>query len=316
MKKIYHIEPVFTAALWGGQQLIQDYGYQSSLSNIGECYNVIALPDHLDCRVLENGQTLSAFYQDHRELFGCPTEYMPVRAAMACTKEAMSVQLHPSNDYALAHEGKLGKPDGVYVIKGNGKVCFGHNAKTKDEFIELAEKGAWEKLLRYVAVQAGDFLDMPFGTIHALGANMVYIEFSQNADLTYRLYDYDRQQKDPKTGKPRVLHRQQVYDCVRIPDNQTAVSSLQEIVERGCSITAFHSEPGLYSCGKIQVSSRGIYQREEFYFLTCLAGAGKIANETIKAGETVFVPCDFGELLIEGDLTLTYLTYEERKGVE
>jgi len=311
MKTLYQIKPVYKAALWGGQQLINKYGYQTELVNIGECYNVIAIPDHLDCEVEETGEKLSEFFINNRDLFGCDTAMMPVRAAMACTKEPMSVQIHPSDEYALAHEGKLGKPDGVYVISGAGSVCFGHQAKSLSEFKDLVERAAWDDLLCYVEVKAGDFLDMPHGTLHALGANMVYIEFSQNADLTYRLYDYGRESLDPRTGKRRELHKQQVYDCVNIPDGDRKVSELITEEVDGCLLTMFHHEPQVYSCGKIELESQGYYQRPQFYFLTCIEGSGVINDTKIKAGMTLFVPCDFGRIRISGKLTMTYLTYVE-----
>ena len=308
-KKIYHIKPVFTQALWGGQQLKEKYGYESDLDNIGECYNVIALKGFLDCDVLETKEKLSDFYHNNLDLFGCDTKEMPVRAAMACTIMPMSVQIHPDNEYALKYDGKLGKPDGVYVIEGKGTVEFGHYALTKEEFRELVETENWDKLLRYIPVEAGDFLDMPFGTLHALGANMVYIEFSQNADNTYRLYDYKRQQIDPKTGKPRTLQVEKVIDCVTIPQNETSIATLEVIKTSDKEITIFHDEPGLYSCGKIVVRERAKYNKNEFYFLTCIEGFGKINEIDIKGGETLFVPKDFGEIELIGDFTLTYVTY-------
>jgi mannose-6-phosphate isomerase len=38
---------------------------------------------------------------------------------------------------------------------------------------------------------------VPAGTVHAIGAGISLLEFQQNADVTYRLYDY---------GRPRELH--------------------------------------------------------------------------------------------------------------
>jgi len=161
MKQIYHILPVFTEAIWGGRQLIEKYGFKTNLKNIGECYNVIAMKGHLDCDVEETGEKLSDFYHTHRELFQCDTNEMPVRAAMACTIVPMSVQVHPNDEYALAHDGRLGKPDGVYILEGEGTVEFGHYAKTQAEFRQMVEENMWNSLLRYINVKAGDFLDMP-----------------------------------------------------------------------------------------------------------------------------------------------------------
>ncbi|MCH3968594.1 MAG: class I mannose-6-phosphate isomerase [Atopobiaceae bacterium] len=221
----------------------------------------------------------------------------------------MSVQLHPSDKYALAHDGRLGKPDGVYIVEGKGTVEFGHYAKTRAEFKDMAEEGAWNSLLRYINVKAGDFLNMPFNTLHALGAGIIYLEFSQNADLTYRLYDYNRTHLDPKTGKPREMHREKVIECVNIPDAKTKVESLKTVTNDGCTITSLHNEPGVYTCGKIEVADKGEYERDQFYFLTCIDGAGTVNGISIKGGETLLVPCGFGKVSLEGDFDLTYLTY-------
>ena len=309
MKKIFHISPVFTEAIWGGQQLINKYGYKTELNNIGECYNVIAMKGHLDCHVEETGEKLSDFYHSHEDLFKSGTEEMPVRAAMACTKYPMSVQIHPNNEYALAHDGKIGKPDGVYIIEGEGTVEFGHYAKTREEFKNMVNEKAWNSLLRYINVKAGDFLNMPHGTLHALGSNMIYFEFSQNADLTYRLYDYDRKGIDPKTGKLREMNAEKVIECVNIPDSESKVEKLKKFEKDGCILTSFHSEPGVYSCGKIEVAKKGIYERDQFYFLTCIDGEGTVDGVGIKGGETLFVPCEYGQVTLEGNFNLTYVTY-------
>ena len=52
-KKIYHIKPVFEERMWGGQHLIEKYGYKTELKNIAESYCCIAIPNHLDCDVLD-----------------------------------------------------------------------------------------------------------------------------------------------------------------------------------------------------------------------------------------------------------------------
>ena len=57
--------------------------------------------------------------------------------------------------------------------------------------------GSIEDLLVWHPVAAGDFFYIPANTVHAIGAGVSLIEVQQNADITYRLYDY---------GRPRELH--------------------------------------------------------------------------------------------------------------
>lgn len=309
-KKLYHILPVFNYRIWGGQELSKRYGYQSDLPNIGECYNVIAMKGHLDCDVEETNEKLSDFFHTHYDLFQSDTPEMPVRAAMANTVTPMSVQVHPDDAYALSHDNRLGKPDGVYFIDGESSMELGHHAASKEQFKDMVERCDWDHLLRYIPVKKGEFVDVPYGTLHAFGKNIVLIEFSQNADLTYRLYDYDRLEPD---GSPRQLHVQKVLECVNVPDDTIQLVDLHPYTANGCTVTVFHSEPGVYSAGKIQVEKDGIYEREEFYFLTVIEGDGVIQDMKVHAGETIFVPCAYGPLSLKGAMELTYVTYEKPK---
>lgn len=306
-RRLYKILPVFNYRIWGGNQLATMYGYHSELENIGECYNVIAMKGHLDCPVAGTGLNLSDFYEAHQNLFGSDTAEMPVRTAMANPISSMSIQLHPSDEYALKHEGKKGKPDGVYFISGEGTMVLGHHAQTKEEFVHMVENGKWDELVRTINVRAGDFVDVPYGTLHAFGGGFVLIEFTQNADLTYRLYDYDR--IDPVLGGPRELHVQQVIDNVLIPNNKAKPVHLVKEKKKNMTHVLFHHEPGVYTAGLYTIKGKATINRDEFYFLTCLSGSGMINQMSIKGGETIFVPCDFDELMVEGNMELAYVTY-------
>src|SRR5690554_843008 len=253
-KKLYKIEPVFNYRIWGGNALREMYGFESDLQNIGECYNVIAMKDHLDCEVSGLNIKLSEFYQINKDLFDCDTDDMPVRTAMANPISPMSIQLHPNDEYAMKHEGKKGKPDGVYFISGEGTMVLGHYAQSKEEFVSMVENKQFDKLVREIKVKAGDFVDVPYGTLHAFGQGFVLIEFTQNADLTYRLYDYDR--IDPVLNGPRQLHVQQVLDNVRIPNDKTKPVDLVKEKNDNVTHTLFHHEPSVYTAGLYEIENR------------------------------------------------------------
>ena len=310
-KKLYKILPVFKYRVWGGNRLKEKYGYVSDLPNIGECYNVIAMKGHIDCTVEATQELLSDFYESHSSLFQSHTEVMPVRIAMGNPIMPMSIQLHPNDEYAMKHEGRKGKPDGVYFIEGKGTMVLGHYAKTWEEFKAKVEAKDYEHLVRTIDVKAKEFVDVPFGTLHAFGGGLTLIEFTQNADLTYRLYDYDR--IDPLLGTQRQLHVQQVLDNIRIPNSDTAPAQLNPIRENGLIRTMLHDEPGVYTAEKLEVETKAKFILDEFCFMTILEGQGTLNSMAIKAGETVFIPCAYGPIDIEGKMEMAFVSYMEKE---
>lgn len=312
MKKLYKIAPVFEARLWGGQAIRDKFGYVTDLPNIAEVYNVVALPGHLDNDVEGTGLTLSEFFAAHPELFGCDWDRVPVETCIAYAVETLSIQVHPDDEYGLAHGGMRGRPEGVVVIDGleHNRVVVGHHAQTLEQFAEWSRDKEWDKLLRYIDLKKDDFVNIPAGTLHAFGSGSIAVAFSPNSDITYRLYDFDR--IDPATGTERELHVQQVLDTVTVPDDQVVAVAPQPVVEDGCEVTLYHDDPGSYTAGRVRTTGRGTFSRPEFVFFTCIAGSGSIDDMAIAAGETVFVPCGFGSVTIEGDLDLMYVSYKNK----
>ena len=311
-QKLYRLEPVFEERLWGTQRLREKYGYETDLDNIAEVYNVCAMPGHLDNVVSGTGLFLSEFYREHRELFGCDTEEMPVEVCMAHSNSYLSVQVHPDDAYAFLHEGSRGRPEGGVVIEADGdcRVVLGHHAKTREEFKELAEKGEWDRLLRYIETKPDQYTQTPAWTLHAFCPNALVVAFSTNADITYRLYDYER--LDPKTGRLRQLHTQQVIDHVTVPDDTIQAFYPEVRREQGCEICQYHDEPGAFTCGRIKVSGTGRYETDDFMFYVCVDGAGTINRVPVKGGETLFAPKGFGVAVFEGELDLMYVTYRNK----
>lgn len=310
--KIYRIEPVFEERIWGTKRLQEKYGYKTNLNNIAEVYNVCGMPGHLDNIVSDTGLHLSEFYKQNKDMFGSDTEEMPVEICMAHSNSYLSIQVHPDDEYALEHEGTRGRPEGWTIIEGPEKseMEIGNKAHTKEEFIELSESKQWDKLFRYIQMEKYQYIHVPAGSLHAFCKDAVAVAFSNNADVTYRLYDFDR--IDAKTGKPRDLHIQKVYDTIKVPDDEINAFWPEIKKDNGCEISLYHDEPGVYTAGRIKVDEVGKYNTENFMFYCCVEGEGFINDEPIKAGETLFVPRKFGEITIKGPVDLMYVTYRNR----
>lgn len=145
-------------------------------------YHVIAIPGKLDCIVEETQEPLSVFYKNHKELFACASELFPVRMTTSCGENKMSYHLHPSDAYALVHEGTRGKASGAVAMEEADKVSerlFGNRAQTLDEFKKMVQEKDWDHLFQKISVKQGDFLHTPAGVIHGGGGegtmNMTFL---------------------------------------------------------------------------------------------------------------------------------------------
>lgn len=125
---------------------------------------------------------------------------LPLLAKYIFTGERLSVQVHPNDDQAKARGLPNGKTECWYILGADPGSTIGLGFKrnvSQDELRASALDGSIEDLLDWRSVSAGDFIFVPAGTVHAIGGGLSLLEFQQNSDTTYRLYDY---------GRPRELH--------------------------------------------------------------------------------------------------------------
>jgi mannose-6-phosphate isomerase len=136
-------------------------------------------------------------------------EALPLLAKCIFTSENLSIQVHPSDEDARTRGLASGKAEGWYILDAEPDATLGLGLirlVKPDELRSAALDGSIEELIDWKPVSAGDFYFVPPGTIHAIGAGISLLEFQQNADITYRLYDY---------GRPRELHLDDAINVAR-----------------------------------------------------------------------------------------------------
>jgi mannose-6-phosphate isomerase len=135
---------------------------------------------------------------------------LPLLAKYIFTSESLSIQVHPNDEQARSHGLASGKTECWYILDAEPESTLGLGLRHPvggEELRRAAVDGSIEQLMNWRPVLAGDFFYVPAGTIHAIGAGISLLEFQQNTDVTYRLYDY---------GRPRELHLEEavaVADC-------------------------------------------------------------------------------------------------------
>lgn len=126
--------------------------------------------------------------------------YLPILVKYMFTNEKLSVQVHPDDEQASARGMASGKNECWYITDAKPGAMLGlglKSAMSAERLRDAALDGSIEDVLDWRTIHAGEFYIVPAGTIHAMSAGISLIEFQQNIDLTYRLYDY---------GRPRELH--------------------------------------------------------------------------------------------------------------
>lgn len=310
MKKIVKIQPFYEARMWGGgERLEKEFHYHTDVKPLGEVYNVVALQGHADCRVPDMNMTLSQLYISHSNWFSCDTEELPIRVNILDPMADLSIQLHPDDAFAQRYNHGRGKPEAWVILDTpkDGYIQFGHQAKTLEEFKEKSIQKDWDHLLKYLTAKKDAFIDIPAGTLHAIGKGVLTYNISRNADCTLRLYDYDR--VDPNTNTTRLLQMEEVYENVNMPDTSTEFVAYPSSYERGIHITRYWDEPGLYTLMRLQVDKEGTFLHPRFAFYTCVEGEGYINTVFVRKGDTVLVPEGLGMLTITGTVDLFLASY-------
>jgi mannose-6-phosphate isomerase len=132
--------------------------------------------------------------------FDAPDEPLPILVKWLFTSEKLSIQVHPNDKQAQSKGFISGKEECWIIISAEPDARLGMGTirpLTPDELRSASLNGDIEQLMDWKPVKAGDYFYIPAGTVHAIGAGITLVEVQQNADVTYRLYDY---------GRPRELH--------------------------------------------------------------------------------------------------------------
>src|SRR5258708_7561973 len=208
----FRIEPTFSPRLWGSRSLAPLYPEKSNLAEpVGEAW----ISD-VKCRVATGsfaGITLAGAWREMpaewRGTMFAHSRDFPLLAKFIFPTDKLSIQVHPDDAYAAAHEraaGGRGKTEMWHVVSAepDARLLAGlKEGVTKEKFLSALADHTLEDLFQSHEVHAGDTFYIPAGMPHTIGPNMVICEVQEYSDLTYRLYDYDR--RDPN-GKPRELH--------------------------------------------------------------------------------------------------------------
>ena len=301
--------PAFKDYLWGGTRLKTDFNKKTDLDIVAESWELSANEDGQS--VVTGGEYDGYTLREYigkvgKEVLGSKARdmtYFPLLIKLIDAKTNLSVQVHPDDVYAGRVENSYGKTEMWYVLdcEPGAYLYYGLNrAISKEEFKERIDNNTILDVLNKAEVHKGSVFFIPSGTIHAIGAGIVICEIQQNSNITYRVYDYDRRDKD---GRPRELHIDKaldVTDLKKAPE-LTQIQSDDDAVLASCK---YFTVRRLRVKGKAEV---GI-DDTSFHSLIVTDGSGYInMNDTkteLNKGDSIFVPAQSGKYVLNGDLEI------------
>lgn len=306
MNEILKLVPIFRETLWGGSWLEDEFGYQTSSSHTGECWAISAHREG-DCRIAQGpfkGQTLSHVFATQKDLFAQDERTkFPLLIKLIDAHQDLSVQVHPDDTYAQAHENQYGKTEAWIVLHAekDSRIELGHQAKTKAELATLIEKKEWNKLLSYRSIKKDQAFLVPAGTVHALCQGTAVLEIQQSSDVTYRFYDYDRVDA---TGKPRELHLQKAMDVVKVPADPIQVSPIDwtKTIHNPMQIL----DSRYFKVSALTIDGNYSWENRQGSYALCsvLAGQGKVGRHHLKKGDHFIITSQCQKANFKGNLQL------------
>ncbi|MGT2926911.1 mannose-6-phosphate isomerase, class I [Streptococcus cuniculipharyngis] len=306
-------EPLFLQGtmhekIWGGQRLKTVFNYDIPSDKTGEYWAISAHANGVS--LVSNGAFkgvgLDDLYQRQPALFGYPkSKAFPLLTKILDANDWLSVQVHPDDAYAMAHEGELGKTECWYVLEADegAEIIYGHTAQTKTELKGMISSGQWDDLLTRVPVKKGDFFYVPSGTMHAIGQGILILETQQSSDTTYRVYDFDRPDNQ---GTLRELHLKQSIDVMSYGPVENSHPATLRVGDLTTSLLVSNQ---FFTVYRWQLSGQADFrQAAPYYLVSVIDGQGslQLADKAypLSKGDHFILPNDVTSWRFEGHLDL------------
>lgn len=300
------LKPMYDKRVWGNNQIPAIRGVKEE--GVAASWEISA--HKTGSNIILNGELKGMTLQEamnkyEKEILGKATRHDLLRCAISDAKEGLSIQNHPTDAYAIPNEEDLGKTESWYVIDAmpGATLIAGCKCKSKEEVLEKIQNNTIMYDMNYIPVRPGDFVQIHSGELHALGGGIMILEIANNSDVTYRLYDYARKDKN---GKERELHLNKGMDILDLEAESEQVH--HPITNK------YREEETLITTDRYSVTLQDVEgsvtleNKDTFSVLHVVRGKGMLTYREEKIElpflQSVFIPADCKEFKVEGDLRI------------
>ena len=322
--KPYKFAPYLKTTIWGGYQIAPFKDIYTAQPNIGESWEISAVPGHESVAVergiigdVDLGLNLAQLIDKYKGLLVGERVYkkygntFPLLVKFIDSRQDLSVQVHPNDKLAQKRHGCPGKTEMWYVVKADvgAKIYSGlKESITPEDYERLATAepvnghSPMQDVIATHEAHQGDLYFLPAGRLHAIGAGNFLVEIQESSDITYRVYDFGRVDAQ---GKPRELHIEQAKEAIDYqvwPEYRTSYDSTKPNSE------LIHCPYFTVNRVVVQVAAEVDLHTDSFVVVVCLWGEANINGIRVKQGETLLVPASENVLYIFGNATFLTAT--------
>jgi mannose-6-phosphate isomerase len=314
MSELYPLkfESVLKEKVWGGNALARSFNKHSSepTDHIGESWEISAVAD--DQSIISNGFLAGNNIEELIEVYmGDITgdsiydkfgNEFPLLIKFIEAQEDLSIQVHPDNELARKRHKAYGKTEMWYILecKEGSKIYTGFKeGVTRQIYEEAVKSGKLEEIMNVESVEPGDAFFTPAGRVHAIGAGIVLVEIQQTSDITYRLFDWNRN----GTGKEkRELHTELALDAIDFTQTGSSKIKLTPVLNKSINLVECEFfNTSLLSFDK--PVEKEYFFNDSFVVYICIEGEFSISwdgnTEKVSKGETVLIPAMIKEITLK-----------------
>jgi len=306
--------PLLVQTLWGGEKIIPFKHLNSDLTQVGESWEISGVKGN-ETVVSEGefkGKKLNELVDELKGKLVGEANYkrfgndFPLLIKFIDARQELSIQVHPTDELAQKRGKLRGKTEMWYIMDSdeNAKLRAGMKEKiTPEQYKQMVEDDTITEAIAEYKVKEGDCFFLPAGRIHSIGTGCFLAEIQQTSDVTYRIYDFKRKDKD---GNYRELHTEEAAECIDYniePNYRTEYTPVKNegvaLVECPYFTTAVYdlNEPMTLDYSEL----------DSFVILIGLKGSGEITDNegnttTLCEGETILIPATTSEVKVTGNI--------------
>ncbi len=302
------------STIWGGDKIIPFKKLDVKQENVGESWEISGVPGNET--VVSDGEYVGKNLnelvaelkgklvgEDNYKRFG---NEFPLLIKFIDARQDLSIQVHPTDEIAHRQGKERGKTEMWYLMdsdKDATLLCGLKKEITPEEYAEMVGNDTICDAIARYNVKEGDCFFLPAGRIHAIGTGCFLAEIQQTSDVTYRIYDFKRKDKD---GNYRQLHTKEAAESINYTVESDYRTDYIPAKNRGVSLVQCpYFNTAVYDLDEPMTLDYS--ELDSFVILIGLKGEATLTDNegnttTLRAGESLLVPATTGTIKVDGTL--------------